>query len=584
MRNSKLKRAVFFLIPALFSLPGMLPVFSQQPQSQSQQPQRSQQQQQRSDRSTSSNRPSHPTGQEMREISEQFSKLSDFYRIMAGNYLDTMSYSTIVEKGITSMLAELDPHSVYLTAKERQTSDEELGGGFSGIGIEFNTLNDTIIVINTIVGGPAERVGLAPNDRIIGIDGRNAVGMSRTDVPRHLRGPKGTRVEVKVFRRGVEGSLDFSITRDDIPINTIDAAYKPDARTGYIRVNRFGATTGREFADAFTSLGEGIDGLILDLRGNGGGYLPEAIRMSEFFLDRGQRIVSTEGNMYPTQAVDAQNDGRFNRGYLIVLVDESSASASEIVAGAVQDWDRAIVVGNTTFGKGLVQREFSLDDGSAVRLTIARYLTPTGRAIQRPYERGNSEQYYRQALERYNAERSGAASADSLPVTGEMYHTLRSGRAVYGGGGIRPDIIMPADTTGFSPYWSRLVRSGQLQEFVQSYLDSSRARISARYSDIESYLTGFDASELLPQLVEYAASRGVERDDAGLETSREWLAAQIKALVAQRLWDTEGYYRVSHATFDGTFRRAHAMMSRWRSASRAPEEPVSDDLVRILSE
>jgi carboxyl-terminal processing protease len=370
-------------------------------------------------------------------------------------------------------------------------------------------------------------------------------------------------------------------------LNTIDAAYNPDPRTGYIKVNRFGATTGREFAEAFTSLNEGakIEGLILDLRGNGGGFLPEAIRMSEFFLDKGQRIVSTQGNMYPTQTMDAQSDGRFNRGRLIVLVDEVSASASEIVSGAVQDWDRGLIVGNTTFGKGLVQREFPLEDGSAVRLTIAKYLTPTGRAIQRPYERGHFEDYYLEVAERYNTGRGGT-TPDSLATAekGEEFRTLRSGRAVYGGGGIRPDIIIPADTTGYSPYWSKLVRSGHIIEFVQTYIDGHRAQISASYPDIESYIAGFDAAALLPTLVDYAAERGTERDDEGLETSRLWLAAQIKALIAQRLWDTAGYYRVSHATFDETFRRAHALMSRWLSIPQGDDAAVTDDLVRRLSQ
>ncbi len=526
-------------------------------------------------------------------MNAQYLKLTEFYRIMAGNYLDTMSYAAVVEKGITSMLAELDPHSIYLTAKELQTSNEELGGGFSGIGIEFNTLNDTIIVVNTIVGGPAEMVGMLPNDRIISIEGSSAVGMSRTDVPKHLRGPKGSKVDLTVFRRGVPETLDFTIVRDDIPINTIDAAYKPDPRTGYIKVNRFGATTGREFAEAFDKFGGKIDGLILDLRGNGGGFLPEAIRMSEFFLDRGQRIVSTRGNMYPVQEFDAEADGRFNRGRLIVLVDEISASASEIVAGAVQDWDRGIIVGNTTFGKGLVQREFPLNDGSAVRITIAEYLTPSGRAIQRPYERGHKEEYYRQAVERYNAEHYGIAPADTLPasesgeakapVVREQFSTLRSGRPVYSADGINPDVMVAADTTAFSQYWSKLVRSGKLQEFVQVHIDSNRARLASRYRNIESFIAGFNADELLPALADYAAAGGIERDEQGLETSRSWLSGQIKALIASRLWDTTGYYRVSHATLDEGFRRAYGIMLDWYGTSWQPGEPVTAELISGMS-
>ena len=532
-------------------------------------------------------RPAHPTQEELRKMSAQGDKLVEFYRIMAGSYLDTMNYEAVVEKGIVSMLAELDPHSIYLTAKEQQTSNEELGGGFSGIGIEFNTMADTIIVVNTIVGGPAEAVGLLPGDRIVTIDGENAVGIERNDVPRYLRGPKGTKVELTVFRRGTPSTLGFTITRDDIPINTVDAAYRPDPRTGYIKVNRFGATTGREFAEAFEKIGgEGgpIDGLILDLRGNGGGFLPEAIRMSEFFLDAGQRIVSTEGNMYPSQKVDAQANGTYNRGRLMVLVDEASASASEIVAGAVQDWDRGVIVGRTTFGKGLVQREFTLSDRSAVRLTIAKYLTPTGRAIQRPYRPGHSDEYYREHIEMLSPAADSPAATDSALVDAPVYRTMRSGRTVYGAGGIRPDIVTPADTTGYSPYWSALIRTGRLREFVQSHLDDHRSEITRQFRTVESYIDRFDATELLPALADYAAAHGTERDEEGMERSKIWIAAQIKALIAQQLWETDGYYRVTHATVDDTFSQAHRAMLRWYETGIAPSEAITNKLVQRLSD
>ncbi len=531
-------------------------------------------------------RPAHPTQEELRKMSAQGDKLVEFYRVMAGSYLDTMNYEAVVEKGIRSMLAELDPHSIYLTAKEQQTSNEELGGGFSGIGIEFNTMADTIIVVNTIVGGPAEAVGLLPGDRIVTIDGGNAVGIPRNDVPRYLRGPKGTKVQVTVFRRAAPALLEFTITRADIPINTVDAAYRPDPRTGYIKVNRFGATTGREFNEAFAKISAGatpIDGLIVDLRGNGGGFLPEAIRMSGFFLDAGQRIVSTEGNMYPPQSVDAETNGTYHRGRLMVLVDEVSASASEIVAGAVQDWDRGVVVGRTTFGKGLVQREFSLSDGSAVRLTIARYLTPTGRAIQRPYEPGHSDDYYREHIEALSAA-VDTPPADSASPNAPAYRTMRSGRTVYGAGGIRPDIVTPADTTGYSPYWSALVRTGRLREFVQSHMDDHRAEIASRFGDVQSFIELFDATTLLPALADYAATHGTPRDEEGLERSQAWITAQIKALIAQQLWETEGYYRVTHATVDDTFRRAHRAMLRWYEIPRQPSEAVTDQLVLQLSD
>ncbi len=286
--------------------------------------------------------------------------------------------------------------------------------------------------------------------------------------------------------------------------------------------------------------------------------------------------------MYPPQAADAQIDGRFNQGRLMVLVDEVSASASEIVAGAVQDWDRGLVVGRPTFGKGLVQREFSLSDGSAVRLTIAKYLTPTGRAIQRPYEPGKSDEYYLEHIAMMSKVDEPVDSAvDSLSTP--VYHTLRSGRKVYGAGGIRPDVILPADTTGYSPYWSALIRTGRLREFVQSHLDGNRAAIVGKHADIESYLADFDAGSLLPELSDYAAARGIERNEAGLETSRLWITAQIKALIAQQLWGTEGYYRVMHATVDETFRGAHAIMSRWYAEGYVPGDAITDGFVRRIS-
>jgi len=332
------------------------------------------------------------------------------------------------------------------------------------------------------------------------------------------------------------------------------------------------------------------------------------------FLSKGQRVVSTEGRMYPPQTMDARADGAFRSGRLIVLVDELSASASEIVAGAVQDWDRGLIVGAATFGKGLVQREFRLSDGSAVRLTISRYLTPSGRAIQRPYEQGHAREYFQNAAMRYlhvdgaaDGATSGAAdslSTDGTPPVGdnsltgntltgaapnsdtlparEMFRTLRSGRAVYGGGGITPDIATRADTTGYSAYWSALVRGGVLREFVQTVVDRDRAAIERAHADAAAFTADYDAAPLLPALADYAATHGVKRDETGLAKSREWIATQLKALIAQQLWSTEGYYRVMHASLDETFRRAAAIMTRWRELGTPPDAPVTDDLVREL--
>lgn len=502
-------------------------------------------------------------------------KLNEFYRILTRNYLDTMNYGRLVDQGIVGMLGQLDPHSVYLTAEEMREAEQSFGGSFSGIGVEFNVLNDTIVVVNTIHGGPAEKVGVMPNDRIIGIDGRNAVGMKRSEVPDHLRGPKNTKVAITVFRRGSAQPLDFTITRGDIPLNTVDAAYMIDDRTGYIRVNRFANNTMREFVTAFNGFG-GVEGLILDLRGNGGGLLPQALAMSEFFLDKGQVIVSTEGNMEPTRVTQATRDGQFNRGRLIILVDEGSASGSEIVAGAVQDWDRGIIIGRPTFGKGLVQRQFDMSDGSGLRITISRYLTPTGRAIQRPYELGHKDDYYTEHYMRWGMDMDNANE-----MQGSVYRTLKTGRPVYGGGGIHPDIYVAADTTAYSDYWSRLVRSGTMFEFVQSYLDANRLRLQQAYPDFGSYLAdGRIGDTLAAELAAFAESRGIERDAAGFETSRALIAAQLKALVAQRLWDTTAYYRVVHATHDEIFQRARAVMEAWYDLK---PPPVSHELLTEIT-
>jgi carboxyl-terminal processing protease len=515
----------------------------------------------------------HPTPQEVRKMASAQLKLNEFYRILTSNYLDTIGYARLVDKGIVSMLAELDPHSVYLTAAEMRESEQTFSGSFSGIGIEFNVLSDTIVVVNTIAGGPAESVGLMPNDRIIAIDGRNAVGMKRTEVPNYLRGERHTKVSVSVFRRGIAEPLDFTITRGNIPLHTVDAAYKVDDRTGYIKVNRFASNTMREFREAFEGFGS-IDGLILDLRGNGGGLLPQALYMSEFFLNKGNVIVSTEGNLDPTRTMKADRNGLYNKGRLVVLVDEASASASEIVSGAVQDWDRGIIVGRTTFGKGLVQRQFDMSDGSGLRITISRYLTPSGRAIQRPYEVGHKEDYYADHYKRYGT------TTDSVAASGQIYYTLKSHRPVYGGGGIHPDIAVAVDTLGYSDYWSRLQRAGMINEFVQNYLDSNRSALVAKYPTFEKYEADSTLNErLLEGLTTYASSRGIAVDEAGLATSHDWLCAQLKGLVAQRLWGTTEYYRIVNASYDETFKKAWSVMQRWYDL---PTTTVSEQLLQEL--
>ena len=499
-----------------------------------------------------------PLAAQNEDDARQFQKLAQVFRYLSGLYVDEVEMKPVVEGAITGMLEELDPHSAYIGAEEMKGVQESFEGEFSGIGVEFNVLRDTVIVVNTIAGGPAERVGVRANDRIVRIDTLDAVGMSRTDVPKHLRGKTGTKVGIDVVRHGTPGRLHFVIVRDKIPLNTVDASYLAGEGIGYIKVNRFGRTTMDEFTEAYRKLGR-PEGLILDLRGNGGGLLEQAIGMAGFFLPRGAVIVSTEGRAVPASSFRAQTNGEDLKGRLVVLIDESSASASEIVAGAVQDWDRGVVVGRPSFGKGLVQRQIGLSDGSAVRITVARYHTPSGRVIQRPYEKGKRREYYLDHLRRYND-----AVRDSLDAGAPEYRTLRTGRTVYGGGGIRPDVMVEADTAGFSVYYANLIRRGVVNEYVISYMDRERGRLERTYPDFAAFDAGFGVGEeMLTGLTALGAERGVEFDEAGFAASEPLMRVQLKALVAQRLFDTGAFYRVMNPAQNGAYRRAVEILGGW---------------------
>lgn len=489
---------------------------------------------------------------------EQLQKFNRFYRYLDATYVDQVDMEPLVEDAIRSMLEDMDPHSVYLDKEEMQAERESFDGEFSGIGIEYNIMNDSIIVINTVVKGPAESVGMQPNDRIVEVDGRNVVGVKRSDVPKLLRGPRGSIVRIGVARRGVPDILHFDITRDNIPINTVDAAYRVNDDIGYIKVNRFGRNTMREFYEAYEKLGD-VKSLILDLSSNGGGMLDPAIEMAGFFLPEGAVVVGTEGRTIPPQRYMANEGGIFD-GNVVVLINENSASASEIVAGALQDWDRAVIVGRNSFGKGLVQRQIPLGDGSAVRITVARYHTPSGRVIQRPYENGHKKEYYEAHIGRLTGADSIAADSVERPV----YETLHSHRKVLGGGGISPDIVIEPDTSQITDYMIDVMAKGVYNDFIMSYMDRNRARLEQQYPDFESFDRGFSLTdEEMQEFVRMAEDKGVKPDMEQFARSRSLITTQLAALFAQRLFSANEFYRYINPRENEYFMQAEEILNNW---------------------
>ncbi|MFI3317211.1 MAG: S41 family peptidase [Rikenellaceae bacterium] len=491
----------------------------------------------------------------------QLRKFNQFYSYLNGGYVEEIDMEPLIEKAIIEMLSELDPHSAYINAEDMKSVNESFEGEFSGIGVEFNVLKDTVIVVNTIVGAPAESVGVMPNDRIIAVDGENIIGITQNKVPTYLRGKRGTKVAIDVIRHGQNEPLNFIIERDNIPINTIDASYMLNDTTGYIKVNRFGHTTFSEFYESYKDLSP-MKALVLDLRGNGGGLLNQAIDLANFFLPRGALIVSTEGRAQDNISVSAYRHGEFSKGNVIVLIDEDSASASEIVAGAIQDWDRGIIVGRPSFGKGLVQRQFELLDGSTARITVARYHTPSGRVIQRPYTDGDAESYYMRHMARYQ-------NADTLNVDTlerPIYKTLRLGREVYGGGGITPDIIIESDTTAISPYYISLIRQSVVNEFVIDYLDKYRDALIAAYPTFDEYNSSFSISDaMLAELMALGSNRGIETKDYTIDDFRQVAQINIKALMAQKLFSTTEFYRVVNESDKTLFRELDDLLNNWEA-------------------
>lgn len=480
---------------------------------------------------------------------------------IANLYVDKVDEDKLVENAIVGMLEQLDPHSTYSDPEEVRKLNEPLQGNFDGIGIQFNMVTDTLFVIQPVSGGPSEKVGILAGDRIIEVNDTVIAGvkMNTEEVMRRLRGKKGTKVDVKVMRRGVKELLPFTIKRDKIPVYSLDAAYMVNGSIGYIRVSRFAATTGQEFTDALHRLQkQGMKDLILDLQGNGGGYLNAAIELCDQILGKQELIVYTEGRRNPRSEFSAKGDGDFCEGRLIVLVDEYSASASEIVTGAIQDWDRGIVVGRRTFGKGLVQRPIDLPDGSMIRLTVARYYTPSGRCIQKPYE--SIEQYNKDLIDRYN--RGEMISADSIHFPDSLKNqTLKLKRTVYGGGGIMPDYFVPIDTTMYTDYYLALRDKGAIVQMNLKLVDAHRSEWMKKYKNFGKFNRDFEVTDgMLQDLIGLGKELGAVYDETQYKTALPLIKTQMKALIARDLWDMSEYFQVIN-TLNNSMKKAVELLS-----------------------
>lgn len=475
----------------------------------------------------------------------QVQKLDAVLQMINYAYVDTVNEKKLTEDAIRTILKDLDPHSAYIPVEDLKDANEPLVGNFEGVGIQFNILEDTIFVTNTIPGGPSEKVGVHAGDRILKIDNENVAGIKikNSDVLKKLRGTKGTKVTVSITRRDEINPLEFVITRDKIPLFSVDAAYMAAPEIGYIKISRFADTTVDEFKEALNKLKQqGIKNLILDLSDNGGGYLNRAIELADEFLGDKKRVVFTEGVHSQKQESFATAAGGWEKGKLVVMVDEYSASASEIVTGALQDWDRALVVGRRSFGKGLVQKPFSLPDGSVIRLTIARYYTPSGRCIQKAYDKGDDEY----DMDIYNRNKNGELySADSIHIIDSLKYFTNAKRVVYGGGGIIPDIFVPRDTSMFSNYYRDLQRKGILNDYTLSYVDKNRNKLNAQFPDINKFINNFNTDEnFMIGFFKFADKKEVKKDEEGWKISEALIKTQLKALAARDLFNTEAYFHV----------------------------------------
>ncbi|EJW95238.1 carboxyl-terminal protease [gut metagenome] len=479
---------------------------------------------------------------------DQLRKLQIAHLAITSLYVDSVDQKKLVENAINGILEKLDPHSSYSNPEDTKKMNEPLEGNFEGIGVQFNILQDTLVVIQPTAKGPSEKAGIIAGDRIIKVDDQPIAGvkMSRDSIMKKLRGPKNSKVKLSIVRRGAKDELVFNITRDKIPVNTIDATYMIAPKVGYIHLDRFGATSGKEMHEAINRLKkEGMQSLIFDLQMNGGGYLGAANEVASEFLNAGDLVVYTEGRAAPKQTLKANGGGLFQNGKLIILVDEYTASAAEIVSGAVQDHDRGTIIGRRTFGKGLVQRPIELPDGSMIRLTVSHYYTPSGRCIQKPYEKGKIKEYQKDVLNRLN--HGELTSVDSIHLDStKVYKTLVKSRNVYGGGGIMPDIFVPLDTTQYTPYYRAISRNNLINEAVLKFVDQHRKSLQKQYKDFTNYIKDYEVPQpFIDEIIEQAKAKKITpKDDKEKAETIADLQFMLKALIAYNIWDRSEYFQL----------------------------------------
>ena len=481
-------------------------------------------------------------------------KLSIAEMAVKALYVDEVDENKLVEDAIRGMLEKLDPHSTYTTPKETKAMTEPLNGSFEGIGVQFNMVEDTLIVIQPVINGPSEKVGIVAGDRIVMVNDTAIAGvkMTKEEIMRRLRGPKGTIADLRIVRPGIKDLLTFKVKRDKIPVHTVDATYMIRPGIGYIRIGSFGATTYDEFMESMQKLkAQGMKDLVLDLQENGGGYLQAAADLAGEFLEAGDLIVYTEGRVTNRRDYKAPKRGSFRDGRIVVLVDQYTASAAEIVTGAIQDQDRGMVVGRRTFGKGLVQRPIDLPDGSMIRLTIAHYYTPSGRCIQKPYEKGDKKNYEKDILNRLNS--GELTSADSIHFADSLkYQTLKQKRTVYGGGGIMPDYFVGLDTTRYTKFHRELAAKSVVIQQNLRYIDKNRKALKKQYPDFQTFKANFEIPQsLIDTIIKEGEKLKIKpQDSAELEKTMPYLKLQLKALVARDLWDMSEYFSIFNEDSD----------------------------------